>query len=175
MTLALDEFLRRFLLRLPQGFVRIPPLWLPRQPPARRSLTALLSRTRHKYSRRAGKQEPPLPQKTSPLRLCPKCVGPMVVIERLTAAPTPTPLSTSSDRRLRMKLPFQAPLLGAPHHLSPWCALRVFTPPARFQSRLKVSPRPTQTPTQPTLPALLLTLGRPPGTFRRTTMPIEFA
>jgi len=34
MTLTVDEFLRRFLLHLlPRGFVRIPPLRLPRQSP----------------------------------------------------------------------------------------------------------------------------------------------
>ena len=56
-----------------------------------------------------------------------------------------------------MKLQFQAPLLGASHHLSPWCALLVVTTPARFQPRLKVLSRSTQTPTKPMLPALLLT------------------
>jgi hypothetical protein len=38
-----------------------------------------------------------------------------------------------------MKLQFQAPVFGAPHHLSPWCALLASTPPAPFQPRLKIS------------------------------------
>ena len=38
-----------------------------------------------------------------------------------------------------MKLPFQAPSHGAPHHRPSWCAQRAPKPPVRFQSRLKIS------------------------------------
>jgi hypothetical protein len=37
-----------------------------------------------------------------------------------------------------MKLQFQAPALGTPHHLPPWCALLATTQPVRFQSRLQL-------------------------------------
>jgi hypothetical protein len=84
MTLSLDEFLRRFLLHvLPKGFVRI------------RNFGFLANR------RRATLQplcfhllgSPPQTEQAlstandaNDLRLCPKCGGPMMVIERLTAA-----------------------------------------------------------------------------------------
>jgi hypothetical protein len=41
-----------------------------------------------------------------------------------------------------MKLQFQAPSLGAPHHLPALCALLTPKQAARFQPRLKVSPLP---------------------------------
>jgi Putative transposase/Transposase zinc-binding domain len=86
MTLSLDEFLRRFLLHLlPKGFVRIRHFGFL----ANRRRATLLplcfqgldvvqpSRTQ---SGASPAHEP------RPLWLCPKCGGPMVVIERLTAA-----------------------------------------------------------------------------------------
>ena len=85
MTLALDEFLRRFLLHLlPKGFVRIrhfgflasrqraqllPLCFAALDPAAVQTKTAISTA-----------------QDASPNWLCPKCGGPMVVIERLTAA-----------------------------------------------------------------------------------------
>jgi hypothetical protein len=85
MTLSLDEFLRRFLLHLlPKGFVRIrhfgflasrqraqllPLCFAALDPAAVQTKTAISTA-----------------QDASPNWLCPKCGGPMVVIERLTAA-----------------------------------------------------------------------------------------
>jgi hypothetical protein len=86
MTLALDEFLRRFLLHLlPKGFVRI------------RNFGFLANRRRATllplcFRLLGATQEPPAEQDLSSTRdshdlwRCPKCGGPMVVIERLTAA-----------------------------------------------------------------------------------------
>src|SRR5215470_520435 len=86
MTLALDEFLRRFLLHLlPKGFVRI------------RHFGFLASRRRATllplcFHLLGATQEPRAEQNLSSTRdahdlwRCPKCGGPMVVIERLTAA-----------------------------------------------------------------------------------------
>ena len=84
MTLSLDEFLRRFLLHLlPKGFVRI------------RNFGFLANRrrsTRLPLCRQLLGAVPQTDPQTSttkqprPLWLCPKCGGPMVVIERLTAA-----------------------------------------------------------------------------------------
>ena len=85
MTLSLDEFLRRFLLHLlPKGFVRI------------RHFGFLANRRRATLlplCRRALAVVPPQTQteastamETRPLWGCPKCGGPMVVIERLPAA-----------------------------------------------------------------------------------------
>jgi hypothetical protein len=85
MSLALDEFLRRFLLHLlPKGFVRIRHFgFLSNRrratllPLCRQALAALQPQTKPEVS----------PAKeTRPLWLCPKCGGPMVVIERLTGA-----------------------------------------------------------------------------------------
>ena|ERR1022692_585972 len=86
MTLSLDESLRRFLLHLlPKGFVRI------------RHFGFLASRWRSALLplcfQFLGSVQPPQTEpetspskESSPLWLCPKCGGPMVVIERLTAA-----------------------------------------------------------------------------------------
>jgi len=86
MTLSLDEFLRRFLLHvLPKGFVRI------------RHFGFLANRRRATFlplclqllgALQPSHTEPEASpaQEASPLPLCPKCGGRMVVIERLTAA-----------------------------------------------------------------------------------------
>jgi hypothetical protein len=84
MTLALDEFLRRFLLHLlPDGFVRIRNFGFL----ANRRRAAflplcfqLLGRTKH------AEQDTPGAQDSRDLWLCPKCAAPMRVVERLTAA-----------------------------------------------------------------------------------------
>jgi len=85
-TLSLDEFLRRFLLHvLPKGFVRI------------RHFGFLANRRRATFlplclqllgALQPSHTEPEASpaQEASPLPLCPKCGGRMVVIERLTAA-----------------------------------------------------------------------------------------
>jgi hypothetical protein len=86
MTLSLDEFLRRFLLHvLPKGLVRI------------RNFGFLANRRRATLLplgfRLLGAVQPPHTEQeaspaheSSPLGLCPQCGGPMVVLERLTAA-----------------------------------------------------------------------------------------
>src|ERR1700681_1819294 len=86
MTLSVDEFLRRFLLHLlPKGFVRI------------RNFGFLANRRRATllplcFPLLGTVQKPPTDQDVSStndshdLWRCPKCGGPMVVIERLTAA-----------------------------------------------------------------------------------------
>jgi hypothetical protein len=84
MTLSLDEFLRRFLLHLlPKGFVRI------------RNFGFLASRRRSTLLPLCFQllgvppqtdPETSATKQPRPLWLCPKCGGPMVVIERFTAA-----------------------------------------------------------------------------------------
>jgi Putative transposase/Transposase zinc-binding domain len=86
LTLSLDEFLRRFLLHLlPEAFVRI------------RNFGFLANRRRAKllplcFHLLGTAQEPPAQQDVSStndstdLWCCPKCGGPMKIIERLTAA-----------------------------------------------------------------------------------------
>jgi hypothetical protein len=85
LTLSLDEFLRRFLLHLlPKGFVRI------------RNFGFLANRRRATllplcFQLLGVAQEPQAEQDASStydlsdLWRCPKCGGPMVVVERLTA------------------------------------------------------------------------------------------
>jgi len=86
LTLALEEFLRRFLLHLlPKGFVRIRNFGFL----ANRRRAALLPLC---FQLLGTVQKPPTDQDVSStndshdLWRCPKCGGPMVVIERLTAA-----------------------------------------------------------------------------------------
>jgi hypothetical protein len=85
MTLARDEFLRRFLLHLlPKGFVRIRHFGFL----ANRSRAALLPlcfRALHALPPQA-ESEPSTASTTQPRWRCPKCGGPMVVVERFTAA-----------------------------------------------------------------------------------------
>jgi hypothetical protein len=85
MTVSLDEFLRRFLLHLlPKGFVRIRHFGLLAN--RRRStllplcLAALGTVPSHIETETSSTQD------SVPLWRCPKCGGPMTVIERLTAA-----------------------------------------------------------------------------------------
>jgi len=86
MSLSLDEFLRRFLLHLlPKGFVRIRNFGFL----ANRRRATLLPRC---FQLLGTPQQPQAAQDASStndshdLWRCPKCGGPMVVIERLTAA-----------------------------------------------------------------------------------------
>lgn len=84
MTLSLDKFLRRFLLHLlPDGFVRI------------RHFGFLANRQRAAFLPLCFQLLDPAPQTeqdtpgvkdSSDLWRCPKCAGPMVVVERFTAA-----------------------------------------------------------------------------------------
>jgi hypothetical protein len=83
MTLSLDEFLRRFLLHLlPDGFVRI------------RHFGFLANRQRARFlplclqllgSAPQTEQGTSSVESSNDLWRCPKCAGPMVVVERLTA------------------------------------------------------------------------------------------
>jgi len=84
MTLALDEFLRRFLLHLlPKGFVRIRHFGLV----ANRRRSSLLPLCFAALGAVPMQIEAEAPtQDSDPLWLCPNCGGPMKVIERLTAA-----------------------------------------------------------------------------------------
>ena len=122
MSLSLDEFLRRFLLHLlPKGFVRIRHFGFLAN--RRRATLLPLCRQALAVVQPQTQPEASTAKETRPLWLCPNCGGPMVVIERLTRRPTPTPLATLSLRSRRMKQPFPALSLGAPHRPQAWCAL----------------------------------------------------
>jgi Putative transposase len=84
MTLALDEFLRRFLLHiLPKGFVRIRNFGFLAN---RKRATTLPLCFRVLGSTSQPSTEPERSNLSSKQTWrCPKCGGPMVVIERLTA------------------------------------------------------------------------------------------
>src|SRR5467141_2300607 len=84
MTLSLDEFLRRFLLHLlPKGFVRIRNFGFL----ANRRRATLLPLCFHLLGSAPQAEQDIADSKASTdLWLCPKCGGPMMVIERLTAA-----------------------------------------------------------------------------------------
>jgi hypothetical protein len=86
MTLSLDEFLRRFLLHvLPKGFVRIRNFgFLANR--RRATLLPLCFQLLGAVPQPQTEQEASTAKEPSPLWLCPKCGGPMVVLERLTAA-----------------------------------------------------------------------------------------
>jgi putative transposase/transposase-like zinc-binding protein len=84
MSLSLDEFLRRFLLHLlPKGFVRIRNFGFLAN---RRRATTLPLCFQLLGSAPQTEQGASSANEASPLRLCPKCGGPMRVIESLTAA-----------------------------------------------------------------------------------------
>jgi hypothetical protein len=84
MTLSLDEFLRRFLLHvLPKGFVRIRNFGFLAN---RRRATTLPLCFQLRGSVPQTEQALAAANDANDLRLCPKCGGPMMIIERLTAA-----------------------------------------------------------------------------------------
>jgi Putative transposase/Transposase zinc-binding domain len=84
MTLSLDEFLRRFLLHvLPKGFVRIRNFGFLAN---RRRATLLPLCFQLLGSPQQTQQELSTANDANNPRLCPKCGGPMMLIERLTAA-----------------------------------------------------------------------------------------
>jgi hypothetical protein len=84
LTLSLDEFLRRFLLHvLPKGFVRIRNFGFLAN---RRRATTLPLCFQLLGSAPQTEQALATANDANDLRLCPKCGGPMMVIERLTAA-----------------------------------------------------------------------------------------
>jgi len=85
MTLSLDEFLCRFLLHLlPKGFVRIRHFGFL----ANRRRATLLPLCVQRLGSGSPQTEPETPtaHPSSPLWRCPKCGGPMLVIERFTDA-----------------------------------------------------------------------------------------
>ena len=86
MTVSLDEFLRRFLLHLlPKGFVRIRHFgFLANR--RRATLLPLCFQVLNAVQPSQTEPEASPAQEATPLPLCPKCGGRMVVIERLTAA-----------------------------------------------------------------------------------------
>jgi len=85
MTLLLDEFLRRFLLHLlPKGFIRIRHFGLLANRRRSRLLPLCFAALGTVPSQIEAETSPT--HESHPLWLCPKCGGPMVVIERLTAA-----------------------------------------------------------------------------------------
>jgi hypothetical protein len=85
MSLSLDEFLRRFLLHLlPKGFVRIRHFGFLAN--RRRATLLPLCRQALAVVQPQTQSQASTAKETRPLWLCPKCGGPMVVIERLTAA-----------------------------------------------------------------------------------------
>jgi putative transposase/transposase-like zinc-binding protein len=85
MTVSLDEFLRRFLLHLlPKGFVRIRHFGLLAN--CRRSTLLPLCLAALGTVPLQIEPETSSTQESEPLWRCPKCGGPMAVIERLTAA-----------------------------------------------------------------------------------------
>jgi hypothetical protein len=84
LTLSLDEFLRRFLLHLlPEGFMRIRNFGFLAN---RRRATTLPLCFQLLGSAPQTEQEASSAKGTTPLWLCPRCGGPMSVIEKLTAA-----------------------------------------------------------------------------------------
>ena len=84
LTLSLDEFLRRFLLHLlPEGFMRIRNFGFLAN---RRRATTLPLCFQLLGSAPQTEQGASSAKEATPLWLCPKCGGPMRVIERLTAA-----------------------------------------------------------------------------------------
>src|ERR1700682_5560385 len=86
LTLSLDEFLRRFLLHvLPKGFVRIRNFgFLANR--RRATLLPLGFQLLGAVQQPQTEPEASTANESSPLWLCPQCGGPMIVIERLTAA-----------------------------------------------------------------------------------------
>jgi Putative transposase/Transposase zinc-binding domain len=86
LTLSLDEFLRRFLLHvLPKGFVRIRNFgFLANR--RRATLLPLGFQLLGAVQQPQTEPETPTANESNPLWLCPQCGGPMIVIERLTAA-----------------------------------------------------------------------------------------
>jgi hypothetical protein len=84
LPLSLDEFLHRFLLHvLPKGFVRIRNFGFLAN---RRRATVLPLCFHLLGAAQQPQSEASTAQESSPLWLCPHCGGPMVVIERMTAA-----------------------------------------------------------------------------------------
>ena len=84
MTVSRDEFLRRFLLHLlPKGFVRIRHFGFLANRRRVRPTATVLRRSPHSTENQSETSTAPT---AHPLWRCPKCGGPMAVVERFTAA-----------------------------------------------------------------------------------------
>jgi hypothetical protein len=173
MTLSLDEFLRRFLLHLlPKGFVRIRHFGFLAN---RRRATLLPLCFRVLGAGQSSQTEPAASpaQEPSPLWLCPKCGGPMAVIERLTAAQlqlrSPPLLAGTTAGNYNSKLPHSVRLTtcrrDAPFFPSNHLPV--------FNLGSKSRPDPTQTTTKPILLALLLAPVPVPEAFLITSTPLN--
>jgi hypothetical protein len=120
MTLAPDEFLRRFLLHLlPKGFVRIRNFGFLAN---RKRATALPLCFQLLGATPQAKQEIST-ARPSDLWTCPQCGGPMLVIERLTATESPTPFSTAFRCRRRMRRLSTSRNLCVPRLATSFCVL----------------------------------------------------
>src|SRR5260370_3199741 len=172
MPLSLDEFLRRFLLHLrPKGFVPIRHFgFLANR--RRATLLPLCFQVLNAVQPSHTESEASLAKEPTPLWLCPKCGGPMVVIERLTAA------------QLQLRSPPFLAGAAACNKSKPPLSVRfatcrsgaLFFPPnkaLRFQSPLKVLLHRPQTTTQPILPALLFAPRLLPDAFLITPTPLN--
>src|ERR1019366_5919245 len=155
MTLALDEFLRRFLLHLlPKGFVRIRHFGFLANRRRATLLAALLATPRRSTAIADRTRSLPGPGTQRTLALS-QVWRPHDGHRETYRGPTPTPFSTLSRRSRRMKPQFQLP---------PWCAspLPAGVRPSCPQTKLPVPnlasnsrPNPTQTTTKPIRTALL--------------------
>ena len=108
MTLAVDEFLRRFLLHvLPPGFVRIRNFgFLANR--NRATLLPLCFRLLGNSEKMAAPPASPSTDQTDPVWNCPVCGGTMHVVERLSAAQLLLRLATST-RPIRCMKPYPHP------------------------------------------------------------------
>ena len=168
-TLSQDKFLRRFLLHiLPQGFVRIRHFgFLACR--RRRTTLPLCSSCWVRHKKRLARQVSST-EDTPDLYRCPKCGGPMKVIEGLTAAEIQ--LVSTTDQLCGMKLLSPTPTLRALLRATPLSASSenkflhaisstiVFTTPfhpshflgSRFNGSCSAAPFPrTSKPSLPTI------------------------
>ena len=170
MTLALDEFLRRFLLHLlPKGFVRIRHFgFLANR--RRATLLPLCFRLLDAVpASRNPNQEASATKELEPALALSPMWRPHGGHRETYRGPAPTPFSTASHRSRCMKLPFRSRSLGAFHHLQAWCAL-VAPPPSSWLQTFA-----TQTTIEPVRSALRLAPSPIPQVFLITDNTIEFA
>src|SRR6516162_1458253 len=130
------------------------PLWFPCQPPARHPPAALLSTTRSTtaIAHRTRSLSYPGTELTLALSQMRRPHGGHRETHR---CPDPTPFSTLSRPSRRMKQPFPARSLGAPHHPQAWCALLAPKPAVRSQPRPKIPFPPHANSPKPILASLL--------------------
>ncbi len=154
MSLSLDEFLTRFLLRLlPKSFVRICHFGFL----ANRRRATLLPLCRQALAAVQPQTQPQAStaKETTPLWLCPNCGGPHGGHREAYGGSHPAPFATLSLRSRCMKQPFPALSLGATHHAQAWCARLAPKPAVCSQPRPKI-PFPPHANSHPTNPRLAL-------------------